>query len=118
MLYIHQVSNKWKQAQDAFHGFVRSGCKLGADDLDLVKYFQLREAWESKQYEKVGSTELLFLNQAKKRYLGSQYEELYCEWKNGESRSMGTSNDVEKVPAASFSTYKIGGSYRVFGDLD
>ena len=30
MLYIHQVSNKWKQAQDLFHAFVRSGCKLGA----------------------------------------------------------------------------------------
>lgn len=36
MLYIHQVSNKWKQAQDLFHAFVRSGCKLGADDLDLT----------------------------------------------------------------------------------
>ncbi len=84
MLYIHQVSNKWKQAQDLFHAFVRSGCKLGAHDLDLVKYFQVREAWESKQYEKVGSTELLFLNHARKKYAGARYEGLYCEWKNGD----------------------------------
>ena len=33
---------------------MRSGCVLGADDLDLVKYFQLRENWESKQYKKRG----------------------------------------------------------------
>ena len=55
--------------------------QASADDLDLVKYFQLREAWESKQYEKVGSTELLFLNQARKKYGGARYEGLYCEWK-------------------------------------
>ena len=115
MLYIHQVSNKWKQAQDLFHAFVRSGCKFGADDLDLVKYFQLREAWESKQYEKVGSTELLFLNQARKKYTGARYEGMYCEWKNGDRV---LSAGEKKVPAASFTTYKIGEPYAPFGDLD
>ncbi|MEW5980416.1 MAG: hypothetical protein AB1898_31910, partial [Acidobacteriota bacterium] len=39
LLYIYQVSDKWKQAQDLFHAFVRSGCHLGSQDLDLVKYF-------------------------------------------------------------------------------
>ena len=72
--------------------FVRSGCKPGAEDLDLVKYVQLREAWESKQYEKVGSTELLFLNQARKKYTGARYEGLY-------------SAGEKKMPAASFTTY-------------
>jgi hypothetical protein len=56
--------------EDFFQALVRSGCMLGADDLDLVKCFQLRETWESKQYENVGSTELLFLNQARKKYAG------------------------------------------------
>jgi hypothetical protein len=115
MLYIHQVSNKWKQAQDLFHAFVRSGCKLSADDLDLVKYFQLREAWESKQYEKVGATELLFLSQARKKYAGARYEGLFCEWKNGDRV---LSAGETKVPASSFTTYKIGEPYAPFGDLD
>lgn len=119
MLYIYQVSNKWKQAQDLFHAFVRSGCKLGADDLDLVKYFQVREAWESKQYEKVGSTELLFLNHARKKYAGTRYEALYCEWKDGDRTTpIGGSNGEKRVRASSFTTYKIGEPYAPFGDLD
>ena len=119
MLYIYQTSNRWKQAQDLFHAFVKSGCKLGAEDLDLVKYFRLREAWESKQYEKVGSAELLFLNQARKKYTGARYEEAYWGWKNGDrTRPSAVSNSHSKVPDASFSTYRIGDRYACFGDLD
>jgi hypothetical protein len=114
MLYIHQVSNKLKQAQDLFHAFVRSG-KLGADDLGLVKCFQVRKAWESKQYENVGSTELLFLNHARKKYAGARHEELYREWKDGD-RTL--PRGEKKVPASSFTTYKIGEPYAPFGDLD
>ena len=75
----------------------------------------MREAWESKQYEKVGSTELLFLSQARKKYTGARYEGMYCEWKNGDRV---LSAGEKKVPAASFTTYKIGEPYAPFGDLD
>ncbi len=119
MLYIYQVSNKWKQAQDLFNAFVRSGCHLGTNDLDLVKYFQVREAWDSEQYEKVGPTELLFLNQARKKYAEARYEALYSEWKNGDRTApMEVSDREKRVPASSFTTYKIGDSYAPFGDLD
>jgi len=119
MVYIYHVSNKWKQAEDLFHSFVRAGCKVGTEDLDLLKYFHLREAWEAKEYERVGSTELLFLNHAKKKYAGSQYEALYWEWKNGDrTSSPKTSNGGSGVSSASFSSYRIGGNYNVFGDLD
>jgi hypothetical protein len=119
MVYIYYVSNKWKQAQDLFHCFVRSGCKVDTNDLDLVKYFQIREAWESKQYEKVGATELLFLGQAKKKYLGSKYEALYGQWKNGDRTFPAVVPETKgRVPASSFTTYKIGETYAIFGDLD
>ena len=119
MLYIYQASNKWKQAQDLFHALMKWGCNLKTDDLDLMKYFQLRESWESKQYEKVESTELLFLNQARKKYAGARYQEAYSGWKNGDRiRSSAVSNGHSKVPDASFSTYRIGDRYACFGDLD
>jgi hypothetical protein len=73
LVYIYCVSNKWKQAEDLFGAFVRAGCKVGAEDLDLMKYFRLREAWETKQYERVGSEELLLLNRGKKKYATGQY---------------------------------------------
>ena len=65
--------------------------------------------------EKVGATELLFLNQARKKYTGARYEGMYCEWKNGDRV---LSAGEKKVPAASFTTYKIGEPYAPFGDLD
>jgi len=119
LVYIYYISNKWKQAEDLFHAFIRAGCKVGAEDLDLVKYFRLREAWETRQYERVGSAELLFLNHAKKKYATSQYEALYLEWKSGDrTTSSMTSNDESRAPLATFSTYKIGENYSTFGDLD
>jgi hypothetical protein len=119
LVYVYYVSSKWKQAQDLFHCFVRSGCRVDTNDLDLVKYFQIREAWESKQYEKVGATELLFLGQAKKKYLRSRYEALYAQWKNGDQTfPAGLSEAIGRAPASSFTTYKIGETYSIFGDLE
>jgi hypothetical protein len=119
MVYIYQVSSKLKQARDLFQAFVRSGCRLGAGDLELVKYFQLREAWESKQFEKVGSIELQFLNHARKKYAAARYEELYWEWKSGDrTKPVQVFNGHNKVSDASFTTYKIGEPYAPFGDLD
>ncbi|MEW5980684.1 MAG: hypothetical protein AB1898_33360, partial [Acidobacteriota bacterium] len=119
LLYIYQVSDKWKQAQDLFHAFVRSGCHLGSQDLDLVKYFQVREAWEAQQYEKVGSTELLFLSEARKKYSGARFEALYWQWKNGDrSLPLAVTNGEKRVLTSSFTTYKIGERYAAFGDLD
>ena len=87
--------------------------------LDLLKYFQLREAWELKQYEKVGSTELLFLNQARKKYTGARYDELYSDWKRGDRTRLGLrSNGRDSVAEAVFTTYKIADRYGMFGELD
>ncbi|HEU0007974.1 MAG TPA: hypothetical protein VFS12_18465 [Terriglobia bacterium] len=33
----------------------------------LLRYFELRQAWNRREYEKVGSEELVFLNQARNR---------------------------------------------------
>ena len=39
MLYIYQISNKWKQAEDLFNSFVRSGCNLGTERLGSRQVF-------------------------------------------------------------------------------
>ena len=98
---------------------MRSGLQVRNDDLDLVKYFQLREAWELKQYERVGSTELLFLNHARKKYTGARYNELYSDWKRGDRTGLelpwkGRDNVTEGV----FTTYEITDRYGMFGELD
>jgi hypothetical protein len=119
MVYIYESSSKWKWAEHQFKDFVRSGLQVRNNDLDLVKYFQLREAWELKQYERVGSTELLFLNHARKKYTGARYDELYSDWKKGDRTRLGLpSNGRNNVAEGVFTTYKITDRYGMFGELD
>ena len=119
LVYICGVFSKWRWAEQQFKDFVRSGLQVRNDDLDLVKYFQLRKAWELKQYERVGSTELLFLNHARKKYTGARYDELYSDWKRGDRTRLGLpSNGRDNVAEGVFTTYKIADRYGMFGELD
>jgi hypothetical protein len=81
---------------------------------------QLRLAWESQQYEKLGASELLFLNQARKKFSGARYEEIYLKWneEGALSPSPAESRDQRHAVEASFVTYKINANYSAFGDLD
>jgi hypothetical protein len=119
LLYIYQSSWKWRRAHDLFEAFIRSGCRVKVSDADILKYFQIREAWGSKQYEKVGATELRVLGQGRKKYLGARYETLYEQWKGGERHSPNVHSDtVGNAPTSSFTTYKVTEKYSIFGDLD
>jgi hypothetical protein len=120
LIYIHQSSPTWKQAEAIFRTFVDSGFDLKAEDLQLPKYFELRLAWESQQYEKFGSSELLFLNQARKKFSGARYEQIYLKWKEEGALSPmpAESRDQRQAVKASFVTYKINANYSALGDLD
>jgi hypothetical protein len=119
LLYIHHRSKKLKQAEALFHDFARSGWEVAEDDPDLDKYFQLRQAWEAEQYEKVGPTELLFLNKARKRYAGAQHDRLYLEWKSRVPKSANVPPIGGNGMAAwRFMPYEVGKPYSVFGNLD
>jgi hypothetical protein len=119
-IYIHQSSPKWKHAEPIFRTFVDSGFDLKAEDLQLPKYVQLRLVWENEQYEKLGSSELLFLNQARKKFSGARYEELYLKWKDEGVLSPLSAESRDQKPAAKalFVSYKINANYSAFGDLD
>jgi hypothetical protein len=119
MVYIHQTAAKVKLAEDQFLSFFRSGCKVNLDDLEMFKYFRLREAWEAERYEEIGASELLFLNRAKKKFVGARYESLFATWKLGEN--VPATNSIahpSETNVFTLTPYKIHESYSVFGDLD
>ncbi len=119
LLYIYQISNKRERAEELFYSLARSGWEVESEDLEKLKYFRLREAWEAKEYEKVDPGELLFLNQARKKFAEARYEALYQQWKVGNGSSLDGALDRRKTaPKASFTTYKIEETYAPFGDLD
>lgn len=47
---------------------------------ELERYFELRRAWEGKQYEKLSMDDLECLDQANQRFTGREIERLYPAW--------------------------------------
>jgi hypothetical protein len=82
MVFIHQDSFHIPAAETCFRAALKGGEDPNIASPGLLRYFELRQAWDLKKYEKVGSKELVFLNQARKKYSGSRYESLYAEWTN------------------------------------
>jgi len=57
---------------------------LGSDpSAELCRYFQIRKAWDFRQYRSVTDGDLIFRNQAKARFVGERFEHLYRGWKAG-----------------------------------
>ena len=48
---------------------------------DLIRYFQIRKAWELGRYTSLSEADLIFRNQAKARFAGQRFEHLYRGWK-------------------------------------
>jgi hypothetical protein len=83
MVFIHQDSFHVPAAETCFRAALKVGEVPHIESAGLLRYFELRQAWDRKEYEKVGSKELVFLSQARKRYAGSRYETAYREWSEG-----------------------------------
>ena len=83
MVFIHQYSFHIPAAETCFCAALKAPVDSHFESAGLLRYFELKQAWDRKEYEKVGSEELVFLSQARKRYAGSRYESAYQEWKEG-----------------------------------
>ncbi len=115
MVFIHQDSFHVPAAETCFRAALKVGEEPHIESAGLLRYFELRQAWDRKEYEKVGSEELVFLNQARKRYAGSRYESAYQEWKEGSRKGNRT---IEKLDAnevrSEFLPYQIDVDPRTF----
>jgi len=50
----------------------------------LIRYFQLRELEDTKQYSKIALTDLEFIGQAKKIFAGDPFDSIYHRWRKNE----------------------------------
>lgn len=81
-LYLARVDLHFEKAKEVFHSVV--AIPLGSDvSAELCRYFQIRKAWDLKQYASVTDGDLIFRNQAKSRFAGERFEHLYRGWKAG-----------------------------------
>ena len=81
-LYLSRVDFQFEKAREIFNFLVTF--PLGPDvSSHLVRYFQVRKAWDLGQYTSLTEADLVFRNQARSQFVGQRVEHLYREWKAG-----------------------------------
>jgi hypothetical protein len=82
VLYLAGVDLHFGKAKELFNALV--AVPLGSDASgDLLRYFQIRKAWDLGRYGSLTEADLIFRNQAKMRFTGQRFEYLYRGWKVG-----------------------------------
>ena len=81
-LYLARLDSHFEKAKELFDSLV--AIPLGSDvSADLLRYFQIRKAWDLSQYASLTEADLIFRNQAKTRFAGQRFEHLFRGWKVG-----------------------------------
>jgi hypothetical protein len=81
-LYVARFDSHFAKVKELLNSLVT--IPLGSNvSADLLRYFQVRKAWDLRQYRSVTDADLIFRNQAKARFVGERFERLYRGWKAG-----------------------------------
>jgi len=81
-VYVSGTPAHFEKATQLFHSQVK--VPLESDIAgDLIRYFRARSIWNSSEFRTVSKTDLLFFNEAKRRFAGDHFETLFKNWKAG-----------------------------------
>ena len=81
-LYLGRTDSHFAKAKELFDSLVTIPLESNPAD-DLLRYFEIRKAWDLRQYGCVSEGDLIFRNQAKARFAAVRFEHLYRGWKAG-----------------------------------
>jgi hypothetical protein len=82
LIYVSRSDLHFRKAAEIFDSLVK--IPLESDIAgDLLRYFQVRKAWDEKRYADLLDSDLIFRNQAGTRFSGERFEGLYHGWRNG-----------------------------------
>lgn len=70
-----------EKAAAIFHSLVKIPLESDIAD-DLLRYFRVRKSWDQKHYAALSDTDLVFRNDARRKFSGERFERLYRGWKN------------------------------------
>jgi hypothetical protein len=93
MVYGSRTDSHFQKATEIFCSFVKIPLESDIAD-DLLRYFRVRKAWDEKQYRAVSENDLIFRNQARRRFTGDRFEGMYRRWKNGHISESGMRHEV------------------------
>ncbi len=81
-LYLARADSHFQAAKELFDSLVAIPLQSDAAG-DIVRYFEIRKAWDLRQYNSLSEADLIFRNQGKARFVGDRFEHLYRGWKAG-----------------------------------
>ncbi len=81
-VYVSSTGAHFEKAKELFNSEVK--IPLESDiAADLIRYFRTRSIWNSSEFGTVSKPELLFFNEAKRRFAGDRFETLFKSWRTG-----------------------------------
>ena len=94
-LYIASSSVHFLAAERCFTSLVSR--PLEADlSCEILRYFRLRNAWESKRYGTLSATDIEWLKEAYQRFHGEPFEGPYHAWSSGALAEASLPGELEK----------------------
>ncbi|MGC1107387.1 MAG: hypothetical protein WA876_12695 [Candidatus Acidiferrales bacterium] len=81
-LYLARADSHFQVAKELFNSLVTIPLQSDAAG-DIVRYFEIRKAWDLRLYSSLSEADLIFRNHAKARFMGDRFEHLYRGWKAG-----------------------------------
>src|ERR1019366_84285 len=112
--YISALPNLQIQARELFSLLVK-----GEGLPDLFRYFDVQTKWNRKQYQLLNDANLIFLNEAKKRFTGPSFETLYRLWSRNRLPGDLARQETTLLPASErirFQAITVPGHETVFGN--
>lgn len=82
-LYISNSTANFARAEGCFSERVVSALSTDLSG-EILRYFRLRKAWDSKKYALFSNDQIESLNDAAKRFHGERFEGLYSAWSSGQ----------------------------------
>jgi len=81
-LFISAAPTNFGRARDKFDSLVKAPIEVSGSG-NIVRYFQIRKAWENREYVTPVASDLEFLRSSMERYQGEHFEKLFQNWKAG-----------------------------------
>jgi hypothetical protein len=109
MLYVSRTDAHFARATEIFDSLVKIPLESDIAE-DVLRYFRVRRMWEEKRYTAVSDAELIFRNEARRRFHGETFEGLYRNWKNGQSTAEAIEEKFrrnDRRRSVHFGTYRL-----------
>jgi len=113
-IYISTSTRLQTEARELFSLLIK-----GEGLPDLLRYFDVRTKWNRKQYGLVTDADLIFRNEAKKRFTGPRFETLYRLWNRNQLPGDLAIQKTTPLPASErirFQAITVPGHETVFGN--